>query len=470
MSSLPWKKAGVMGLGLSGTAASGFLARRGVAVVAADSKPLEELSAEARALKRLGVTIAAGPGRGSDRGVFAGCDVVVTSPGVPGTVPPLEGARAAGAPIIAEVDLAARHLRGALIGITGSNGKSTVTALTGRILQIAGVPSRVCGNIGTPLMQVVEEDLSLPDEEARAVRYVVELSSFQLEGIERMQPRVAVLLNLSPDHQDRYPDSSAYYAAKARLFMNQRGDDVAVVNWDDAGAREVSERLTARLFPFSLAQDLEEGAVVHDGRVVLRRGTAEEPVMEVSRIRLPGRHNLENALAASAAAAHCGAGAAAIAEGLASFRGLPHRLEFVGEAAGVAYYNDSKATNVGAAARAIEAFDVPIVLLMGGYDKGGDFESLAPVVSAPGRLRALVTFGEAGGEIASRLEGSAPGTVRSASLEEAVSAAAGCARPGDIVLLAPACASFDAYGGFAERGEHFRSIVQGMMTQAGGLG
>jgi UDP-N-acetylmuramoylalanine--D-glutamate ligase len=463
---MPWKKAGVMGLGLSGVAAAGFLARRGVEVVAADAKGLESLSDEARALALAGVTLRA-PATGPS--VFASCEVVIASPGVPSTASALAEARASGIPIIAEVELAARWLRGVLIGITGSNGKSTVTALVGRILETAGIPARVCGNIGVPLTAVVEQDLALPEEQARRVHYVAELSSFQLEGIERLGPRIAVLLNLSPDHQDRYQKMEDYYAAKARIFMNQAGDDIAIVNWDDSTVIPVAERLAARLFPFSLAQDLEEGAVLDEGRLVLRLASREETIMDASDVPIPGRHNLENVLAAASAAFHCGVPAATIAKAVRAFKALPHRLEWVASVAGVDYYNDSKATNVGSTLRAMEAFTRPIVLLLGGYDKGGDFESLRRPLSAKGALvRALVTFGKAGDDIARRLEGSTPTIARSGSLAEALKAAVGLARSGDIILLAPGCASFDAYTGFDKRGEDFRALVGRLASQAGG--
>ena len=463
---MPWKTAGVMGLGLSGIAASGFLARRGARVIAYDDKPLANLASEAAQLQRLGVTLRCGA---EGAGVFKECDVVIASPGVPATSIPLASARAGGIKVIAEVELASRFLSGELIGITGSNGKSTVTALIGEILKVAGIPARVCGNFGTPLTTVVEDDQALPAPEARDVRYVVELSSFQLEGIETLRPHIAILLNLSPDHQDRYASSDDYFAAKARIFMNQMGDDVAIVNWDDAPSRELTERLAARLFPFSLTQDMEEGAVSSGGKLVLRRQGGEEAFMSAAEVPIPGRHNFENVLASAAAAAHTGVAAPAIAAGVRGFRGLPHRLEFVAQVAGVSYYNDSKATNVGATVRALESFDAPIVLMLGGYDKGGDFESLREPISQRGRVRTMITFGKAGQDIANRLEGAAPKTLRCGSLADAVKTAAGTAHPGDIVLLAPGCASFDAYTGFDKRGEDFRACVNLLASQAGGL-
>jgi UDP-N-acetylmuramoylalanine--D-glutamate ligase len=468
---IPWRRVGVMGLGLSGRAAAGYLARRGVSVTAADAKPREALAPTAALLEGLGASLRLGP-RAEDAALFAGCEVVVASPGVPPACPPLAGARAAGIPVIAEVELAARVLRGVIVGITGSNGKSTVTELTGSMMSASGIETRVCGNIGTPLMEVAEADEALEPARAGRVHYVVELSSFQLEGIETLAPRVAVLLNLSPDHQDRYATSEEYYAAKARLFMNQRAGDVAILNWDDPPVRARAADLPASVFPFSLTQDLPEGAVRAGDDLVLRRGGRREALMPAKAVGLRGRHNLENVLASAAAAVHCGAAVAACAQAAASFRGLPHRLEFVAQVGGVSWFNDSKATNVGAARRALEAFHEPIVLLMGGYDKGGAFEELRePLADVPGGVRALITFGKAGDDIARRLDGAVLRLERAGSLADAVSRAAKVARPGDVVLLAPACASFDAYNGFAQRGEDFRRLVHQMTPRMnGGLG
>jgi len=451
-----------MGLGLSGRAAAGFLARRGVRVVAADAKPPESLEGSLSGLDELGATLRLGPGPASQPAVFTGCDIVIVSPGVAPEAAPLAGARRSGIPLIAEVELASRFLRGVLLGITGSNGKSTVTALVGHILEQAGRSARVCGNIGTALTAVAEADLVLDEAEAREVHYVVELSSFQLEGIETLRPRIAALLNLSPDHQDRYEAPADYYAAKARIFMNQVGDDIAVINWDDAHARAAAERLMSRLFPFSLTQDLEEGAVLSGDSLRLRRRGSDEEIMKAGDVPLAGRHNLENVLAAASIAAHCEVPLERIARAVSTFRGLPHRLERVAEIDGVSWYNDSKATNVGSTVRAVEAFDRPIVLLLGGRDKGGDFEALRAVLAEKTpRLRGLVAFGEAGSDIARRVDGVAPATRLCGSLAQAVEEARRLAEAGDVVLLAPGCASFDAYTGFDARGEDFRSLVAG---------
>ncbi len=456
---IPWRRVGVMGLGVSGVAAAGYLARHGAQVTAADGKSRDALGPAPAAMESLGVTLRLAEAA-QDASLFAGCEAVIASPGVPPTAPALAGAKAAGVPVLAEVELAARALRGVMVGITGSNGKSTVTELTGRMLKAAGFPTRVCGNIGTPLLEVVEADEALDDRAAERMHYVVELSSFQLEGIVTLAPRVAVLLNLSPDHQDRYASSDEYYAAKERIFMNQRDGDAAVVNWDDPFTRRMAGKLTARVFPFSLTQDLNEGAVLRDRKLILRHDGRDDVLMPAAEVPLRGRHNLENVLASAAAARFCGAPLDAAARAVREFRGLPHRLELVATLGGVSWYNDSTATNVGATMRALQAFNEPLVLLLGGYDKGGAFEDLRePLAALPGGVRALITFGKAGPDIAARLDGAVMSLVKTGSLADAVSAAAGCARPGDVVLLAPACASFDAYTGFAQRGEDFRRLV-----------
>ena len=466
---IPWRRAGVMGLGLSGLAAAGFLARRGVAVMAADDRTRDELmlrpgvAREIEDLEAAGVQMRLGP---SSPEVFADCDAVIASPGVSPVAAPLASAAARGIPVLAEVELAARFLRGVLIGITGSNGKSTVTSLTGCILKEAGIPSSVCGNIGTPLTRIAEADLDLPEEKARAMRYVVELSSFQLEGIETLHPHIAVLLNLSPDHQDRYRSSDDYYAAKGRIFMNQSPEDVAIVNEDDAAAQMLARRTAARRFPFSATQDLPQGALRRGDDLMLRRGRGDEPFMKVTDVPMPGRHNVENVLACAAAAAHCGAGPGEIARAVAAYAPLPHRLEPVGTIDGITYVNDSKATNVGAALGALSAFEEPVVLLLGGYDKGGDFEELRAPLQRPGRVRGLVTFGAAGPAIARLLRGAAP-AAEASDLSDAVRRARAMARTGDVVLLAPACASYDAYNNFEERGEDFRNIVRALLSGPG---
>jgi UDP-N-acetylmuramoylalanine--D-glutamate ligase len=292
--------------------------------------------------------------------------------------------------------------------------------------------------------------------DAPEVVYVAEVSSFQLEAIETFRPKVAALLNLSPDHQDRYEAPSDYYAAKARIFMNQEADDFAVLNADDPETWAMAPKLKARVIPFSLKGNAGSGVLLRDGALVHAADGRSTPIMPAADVPLPGRHNLENVAAAAAIALALEASPSAIRRGVASFQALPHRLRFVRRVRGAAVYDDSKATNVGSTIRAVEAFTEPIVLLLGGRDKGGDFPSLVPHLA--GRVRSIVTFGEAGPLIAGQLGGLLP-VIQGGSLRQAARSAVDAARPGDVVLLAPACASFDAYTGYAARGDDFVRIV-----------
>jgi UDP-N-acetylmuramoylalanine--D-glutamate ligase len=458
------ERVGVMGLGLTGAAVARFLLARGARVTAADDKPEADLRALPAELRAAGATVACG---GGDAAVFEGCPLVVASPGVPPRAPALARARAAGARIVSEIELAGRHLRGRIAGITGSNGKSTVTALAAAILRESGLDARPCGNIGLPLIafavggagEAHVKDLGRTEPvraDAPEAIYVAEVSSFQLEAIETFRPRVAALLNLSPDHMDRYDALEDYYAAKARIFMNQTAEDVAVLNADDPETWRLARSLRARVEAFSIRGEAPRGVVLRGGRFVRVGEGAASDLACASEVRLPGRHNLENVAAAAAVALALGAAPRAVRRAVAAFEGLPHRLRFVATVRGAAVYDDSKATNVGSAIRALQAFDAPVVLLLGGRDKGGDFESLAPHLA--GRVRAVVTFGEAGPLIADRLQGAAA-VVRGGSLPDAAREALGAARPGDVVLLAPACASFDAYSGYAARGDDFVRTV-----------
>lgn len=440
----------VAGLGRSGMAAVRFLTCRGARVTASESKLQAELGETTDELERLGVTLESG---GNREETFTGADLVVVSPGVPMSSQPLAAARAAGIPVWAEVELAFRFLRGTLLGITGSNGKSTVTAWTAHILAHAGLNAVACGNLGVPLLSLLGDD-----EPGRL--YVTELSSFQLEGIHTLRPAVALMTNVSPDHQDRYDSFDDYVSAKERLFENQGADDHAVLNAADARVTRMAERLDGpcRSF-FSTSGQVERGAYLEGGRLKLRLPGEEHDLMDASEIKLAGRHNLENALAAALTARLAGAPAHALAAGLRSFPGLPHRMERVGEMGGVAWFNDSKATNVGATQAVVTSLEQPIVLIMGGQDKGADFATLADVL--PGRVRHLILMGEARDTIAAALSGVVSAT-QVETMADAVQAAHHRAQPGDAVLLAPACASFDSYRSFEERGDHFRQLVQQM--------
>jgi UDP-N-acetylmuramoylalanine--D-glutamate ligase len=436
----------VVGAGRSGVSLARFLLGRQARVVLTDALPAESLGPEVAALGREGAVLELG--RHEVRS-FAEADLVVVSPGVPLVIPAIAEARRLGVRVVAEVELASWFLKGIVIGITGTNGKSTTTALTAHLLSHAGLKAAACGNIGTPLTDLIPRDA--PDH-----YYVVELSSFQLEGIETLRPWIAALLNLSPDHQDRYPDPAAYYAAKTRIFGNQGPADHAILNRDDPEVWSLASILRARVHPFSSAADLPEGACLKGDGIVVRRQGREMRAVPRDSVPLFGAHNLENVMTALLVADLCGVPIPRAVQGLRTFRGLPHRLEKVRDLDGVAYYNDSKATNVGATAKSLMSFPGKVVLIMGGKDKGGDFASLAPLVR--GRVAHLVLMGQARDSIASQIGPIVP-TTKVAAMEEAVRAARAAAPRGGVILLAPACASFDQYSGFEERGEDFRRRV-----------
>jgi UDP-N-acetylmuramoylalanine--D-glutamate ligase len=452
------RRAYVLGLGLSGTAAARLLASRGIEVVASDRRAASAL--ELRGLEGApGVELRCGI---EESELPAGVDVVVVSPGVSPGHPLLASARVAGVPVVAEVELAFAYLDGPVVAVTGSNGKSTTTAMTGALLAHAGIPVEVCGNIGLPLAAVVDGPPGRT--------FVVELSSFQLETIERFRPRAAALLNLSPDHLDRHRDLAAYLEAKRRIFLRQTGDDVAVLNADEP---EVAASPTAarRRF-FSLSAPVSDGCRPEDGQV-LERGPAASarPLFASGDVPLPGPHNLENAMAAALLALAAGAPAAGLAAGLRGFRGLPHRLEHVGERAGVDFFDDSKGTNVAATARSLEGFaDRTVHVILGGRNKGADFRYLRPAVTRKAARAYLI--GESAAELERALAG-ATQLSRSGTLAAAVAEAAERARAGDAVVLSPACASFDQFRDYHDRGASFQRMVRelpGVVTERRGGG
>ena len=451
---LEGKSAVVLGMARSGVAAAELLLRRGARVVAADRKPAAELPEEVTRLRERGARLALGA---HDAAAFAGADLVVVSPGVPWDLPELGAARAAGVEVIAELELGFRCLSGTVAAITGTKGKSTTTAALGAMLKEAGQDVRVGGNIGEAVTGLVEGST------AKTV-FVLEVSSFQLEGTEAFHPRVAVFLNLSPDHLDRHPSFEDYARAKARIFRNQTEQDWAVVNADDPGVLALAREGRARRLPFhpasAAAQPPEpEGpaAFFAGGEARLRRDGAVESLFPLSTVRLPGPHLAGDLLAAAAAARLLGAGPSAVASAVARFTGVEHVLERVAEFGGVAFFNDSKATNVEAARKSIEAFPGPLLVVMGGRYKGGDFRELGPALTARGK--AVLAIGEAQGRIGEALGSVLPVTA-CASLAEAVEKAWARAQPGDTVLLAPACSSFDMFGDYAARGRAFKEEVR----------
>jgi UDP-N-acetylmuramoylalanine--D-glutamate ligase len=453
----------VVGLARSGIAAAEFLARRGEAVVATDLREAGQLPAEAMRLAERGVRLELG---GHERETFAGAAQVVVSPGVPWEAPALLAARAAGVSVIGEVELAFRHLRGRLAAVTGTKGKSTTTAALGAMLKESGGDVRVGGNIGEALIGLVEG--STPD-----TVFAVEVSSFQLEGVDRFRPRVAVFLNISPDHLDRHPSFEAYAAAKARIFENQTAEDWAVVNGEDQAALALAARGRARVLPFypraepAAAAGQEDAAFFAAGGARLARGGVTETLFPLSAVRLRGAHLLADLLAAAAAARLLGATPAAITRAVAGFRGLEHVLEPVATIRGVDFFNDSKATNVDAARRSLEAFSGPVLLILGGRYKGGDFAELLPGLQERGKR--VLAIGEAKERIVSALGANVP-VLPCASLGEAVEEAFKAARPGDTVLLAPACSSFDMFSDYADRGRKFKEEVGRLAAREGAGG
>jgi UDP-N-acetylmuramoylalanine--D-glutamate ligase len=445
----------VIGLARSGIAAAEFLARRGARVVAADTKGEAEIGEEARGLRGKGVRLELGPHR---RETFTGASMVVVSPGVPWELPELEAARAEGVPVVAEIELAFRHLEGRLAAITGTKGKSTTTAALGAMLREAGLDARVGGNIGAPLIGLV--DGSTP-----ATAFAVEVSSFQLEGTLRFRPHVAVWLNLSPDHLDRHPSLEAYVAAKARVFANQGEHDWAVVNADDPVVLAEARRARSRKLLFRVTgEPLPGDGAFFDGRLArLRRGRREETLFRREDVVLPGAHLAGDLLVAAAAARLMDVPPETIARAVGAFRGVEHVLEHVATVDGVEYYNDSKATNVEAARWSLLAFTRPVLVVLGGRWKGGDFAVLGPALRERGRR--VLAIGEARERVRAALEGVVP-VEACASLDEAVERARAAARPGDVVLLAPACSSFDMFRDYADRGRAFKAAVRRLAAGA----
>ena len=439
------KKVLVLGLARTGLAASLFTAAKGATVTATDVKSEPELSETAARLRRAGVTLRLG---GQDDSLFFNQDLIVISPGVPANLPAIVAARERGVPIWSEIELAWRFLRGKLVAITGSNGKTTTTSLIAHILETAKLPVLLGGNIGVPL-------LSLVDSSTDSTVTVAEISSFQLETIEAFRPDVGVLLNITPDHLDRYASFEDYAGAKMRLFENQLECDYAVLNADDP---ESAKRRPARprVFWFSRQKRVAEGAFLRDGEVFFRNQGIETPLLRRDAIPLKGEHNVENVLAACAAASLAGADPASIAAGVLSFRAVEHRLEFVAEVAGVSYYNDSKATNVDATIKALEAFPAGLLVILGGKDKGSDYSPLRHLLH--GRARLVLLIGDASGKIESQIAGAAP-LERAGTLDRAIRIASETARPGETVLLAPACASFDQFQNYEHRGRVFKELV-----------
>jgi UDP-N-acetylmuramoylalanine--D-glutamate ligase len=461
MMELKDKRVLVVGLGKSGVASALFLKEHGARVTVSDTKSGDELRNEIPTLLDHGITVETG---GHGERTFRGQDLIVVSPGVPVDAPLLAQARSLGEAVIGEIELAAQFLTGPIVAITGSNGKTTTTTLTGEILAAGGLPTLVGGNIGTPA-------ISLAERATPETAIVLEVSSFQLETIQTFHPKVAVVLNVTPDHLDRHRTFEAYVDAKARIFENQQSSDFAVLNEDDPTCVPMAVRTRAQVFWFSRQKEVKQGAWVRDGNILFRDGRVEQKtsqkmsqktpqleVMQVSEIPLKGAHNLENVLAAVCTGALMGCAPEEIRQAVRDFKAVEHRLEFVATIRGVDYYNDSKATNVDATIKALESFPANIHLILGGKDKGSDYSVLNDLLRQ--RVKRVYTIGAAAAKIESQIKNVE--VVQAETLENAVRKANAVAEPGDVVLLAPACASFDQFKNYEQRGQTFKEIVRGL--------
>jgi len=449
----------IVGLGVSGIAAARFAKNRGASVIVTDIASEKELAPFIPIARNLNLSMEFGEHHIE---TFVNADLIVLSPGVPHDILPIQRAKEKGIPVIGEFELASKYIQEPIVAITGTNGKTTTTKLLGEMLERSGLKVFVGGNIGNPLLEYVEKK-----ESASIV--VAEVSSFQLDTIDTFKPNVGVLLNISADHLDRYPNFEAYVRSKARIFENQKESDAAVLNSSDPLVRSIGKNLKARKLPFYYQYNhhkgIKEGAVISLGHsnnhkhITIHSNKSHNMRIDFSRANLPGRHNIENAAAASLAALAVGGTLEGVQSALNEFKGLSHRLEFVNKINKVRFFNDSKATNVNAVARALETFDQPVVLIMGGRDKGGKFEELEKHVRR--HAKKLIVMGEAKDEIRSVLGEICRGGAKTASsMEEAVFWAYQEAVPEGIVLLSPACSSFDMYSSYAERGNDFCQAVE----------
>ena len=443
----------VVGLARSGVAAARWLSEHGAAVTGTDVRGPDAFPKVIPDLLSRKIGLELGLHRES---TFLRQDVIVISPGVPADLPVLNLARKKGIPVVPEIEVASWFLKGPLAGITGTNGKTTTTTLLGRILEASGFSTFVGGNIGVPLLSAVDLDPT-------PSLIVSELSSFQLETIGSFRTDVAVLLNLSPNHLDRHPNFEAYIAAKARIFSNQTQDDYAILNADDNNVMKLAPSIRSQKVLFSRRRELPSGVFVSRGTVFYRVQNLEVALMRTSEVRLLGDFNLENVLAATAAACVLGAEFNSIRRAVREFSGVEHRLEFVREIRGVDFYNDSKATSVDAAAKALSTFERGVHLILGGKDKGAPYEPLRSLMKD--RVREVLVIGAAREKIVSDLAGAVE-IVEAGDLETAVRTAAERARPGDVVLLAPACSSFDQFENFEHRGRVFKEIVERLAEES----
>jgi UDP-N-acetylmuramoylalanine--D-glutamate ligase len=456
----------IVGLGISGMAAARFAKNKGGIVTITDIAKEDALAGYLPEVHKIDVRTELGS---HNIKTFENADLIIVSPGVPHTILPIELAKKKGIPILGEIELASRYIREPIVAISGTNGKTTTTRLLGQMMKNSGFKVFVGGNIGNPLIDYA-------GEEETADIVVAEVSSFQLDTIDTFRPRVGVLLNISEDHLDRYPDFNSYAMSKSRIFKNQAEGDTAVINGSDPFISLISQTLRTRILPFYHQDNFHtknrEYAVIssRNGQhaPTINIFTKEDPkgFLDLSQVDLLGRHNMENIAAAALAALAAGGTLEGIQSALNDFKGLSHRLEFVKIINGVHFYDDSKGTNIDAVARALEVFDQPVVLIMGGRDKGGDFRQLRERVRQ--HAKKLIVMGEAGNTIQSALEDVCWEGAQSAStMENAVSLAYLASSPGDVVLLSPGCSSFDMYQSYAHRGEVFCKAVENLENSDG---
>jgi UDP-N-acetylmuramoylalanine--D-glutamate ligase len=445
---LKGKKIVVIGMGKTGLATVRFLGTQGARVIATDEKPPEKWGtafdqiAEGNWLTRGVYNV----------GILDGVSMVVPSPGVPPSNEILQAAPRNKIPVISEVELAYRFLKVPILAVTGTNGKTTTTTLLGEILTREGKKVFVGGNIGNPLIEFVGNNQG-------ADFVVAEISSFQLQWIEKLRPFVAVLLNITCDHVNYHGSFAEYRRIKARVFENQTKSDYAILNAEDPEQKSMAASIHAQVAVFSSTNQLPTGIFIKDGNIVFRNPTFEEEQYPLSMIKIPGLHNVENVMAAVMTARFCGCSRESIIDTISRFSGLPHRIEFAGEKKSVRYYDDSKGTNVGSVIRALETFSAPVILLLGGRDKDGDFQNLKPLLAA--KAKQVILFGEARERIGSLIGKSVP-TLKEPTLQAAIESAYKSAHTGDVVLLSPGCASFDEFNNYKERGIFFKNVVRNL--------
>ena len=439
------KKIVIIGMGKTGIAAARFLGKQGGKVAVTDEKPVDQWGGEFEQIaKKKWLEIGDYNAR-----ILKGASMVVPSPGVPPGNDLLVEAQKKNIPVISEIELAYWFLKVPVIAVTGTNGKTTTTTLLGEILKCSGKKTFVGGNIGTPLIEYVE---GLQKEDF----IVAEISSFQLQWIEKFRPFIAVLLNITCDHINYHGSFAEYRRIKTRVFANQTKEDFAILNAADPEQKGIAKTIRAQIARFSSKNVLQKGIFIKDNNVLLRMPGENEELYPLSIINLPGLHNVENVMAAIMAARFCGCSQENIIAAVTAFCGLPHRIEFVGEKNSIKFYDDSKGTNVGSVVRALETFSRPVILLLGGRDKDGDFETLKPLLAA--KAKKVILFGEARNRIASLIGKDMP-TLKKVKLRDAIESAYKNAQPSDIILLSPGCASFDEFANYKERGNFFKDVV-----------